>query len=88
MPHIVPIKELKNTASISRLVEESKEPIFITKNGYGSMVMMSIEVYEKAFARNQAIDLINESLRDMQETGRVHDGPTFIQEMKSKFGSK
>lgn len=88
MPHIVPIKELKNTASISKLVEESKEPIFITKNGYGSMVMMSIEVYEKAFARNQAIDLINESLRDLQETGKVHDGPTFIQEKKSKHGSK
>ena len=88
MPQIVPIKELKNTATISKLVEESKEPIFITKNGYGTMVMMSMDVYEREFARNQAIEMINESLREMKETGEYHDGPTFIQEMKAKYGSK
>lgn len=88
MPHIIPIKELKNTATISKLVEESDEPIFVTKNGYGSMVMMSMEVFEKAFARQHAIDLINESIRDMEETGELHDGKLFIQEMKAKYGKK
>jgi PHD/YefM family antitoxin component YafN of YafNO toxin-antitoxin module len=88
MPHIIPIKELKNTATISKLVEESDEPIFVTKNGYGSMVMMSMEVYEKTFARQHAIDLINESIREMEESGKLHDGPTFIKEMKAKYGGK
>lgn len=88
MPHIIPIKELKNTANISKLVEESDEPIFVTKNGYGSMVMMSMEVFEKAFARQHAIDLINKSIHEMEESGKLHDGPTFIQEMKAKYGSK
>ena len=50
--------------------------------------MMSMDVYGKEFARNQAIDLINESVRDMEETGELHDGPMFIQEMKSKYGKK
>lgn len=86
MPHIIPIKELKNTATISKLVEESDEPIFVTKNGYGSMVMMSMDVYEKAFARQHAIDLINESIREFEQTGEATDGKMFIQEMKAKYG--
>lgn len=88
MPHIIPIKELKNTATISKLVEESDEPIFVTKNGYGSMVMMSMDVYEKAFARQHAIDLINESIREFEKSGELIDGKLFIQEMKAKYGGK
>ena len=53
MPKIIPIRELKNTATISKFVEDSCEPVFVTKNGYGSMVIMSMEVYEREFARNQ-----------------------------------
>ena len=86
MPKIIPIRELKNTASISKYVNESNEPVFVTKNGYGSMVLMSIEVYERAFARIQAIELINESIIDYKKTGNAVEGPMFIQEMKAKYG--
>jgi len=86
MPRIIPIRELKNTASISKYVNESNEPVFVTKNGYGSMVMMSMEVYEREFARNQTIELINESIREMKQSGELTDGPMFIQEMKAKYG--
>ena len=48
MPQIRPIRDLKNTTVISNLCHETKEPIFITKNGYGDMVIMSMETYEKA----------------------------------------
>ena len=43
MPQIIPIKDLKNTSDISDLCHVSEEPIFITKNGYGDMVIMSME---------------------------------------------
>ncbi len=86
MPKIVPIRELKNTASISKFVEESNEPVFVTKNGYGSMVIMSMEVYEREFARNQQIELINESIKEYKQSGILHDGAVFINEMKSKYG--
>jgi len=46
MPQIVPIRDLKNTSTISNLCHETNEPIFITKNGYGDMVIMSMETYE------------------------------------------
>ena len=47
MPRIVPIRDLKNTTVISQICHEDKEPIFVTKNGYGDMVIMSMETYEK-----------------------------------------
>ena len=46
MPQIRPITDLRNTNEISELCHASKEPIFITKNGYGDLVVMSIEAYE------------------------------------------
>ena len=86
MPKIIPIRELKNTASISKYVEETNEPVFITKNGYGSMVIMSIEVYEKEIAKRQMIELINDSLKDIDKTGQNIDGTMFLNEMKTKYG--
>ena len=46
MPVIKPISDLRNKANeISALAHESNEPIFITKNGEGDMVVMSIAQY-------------------------------------------
>ena len=47
LPQIIPIKDLKNTSEISEMCRKSDEPVFITKNGYGDMVIMSMETYEK-----------------------------------------
>ena len=47
MPKIIPIRDLKNTSEISQLCHETGEPIYVTRNGYGDMVIMSIENYEK-----------------------------------------
>ncbi|MDD3384048.1 MAG: type II toxin-antitoxin system Phd/YefM family antitoxin [Bacilli bacterium] len=49
MLKIIPIRDLKDTSSISKLCKKSDEPIFITKNGYGDMVIMSLSLYEKKF---------------------------------------
>lgn len=86
MPKIIPIRELKNTASISKYVEETNEPVFITKNGYGSMVIMSIDVYEKEIAKRQMIELINDSLKDIDRSNPKVDGELFLNEMKAKYG--
>ena len=51
MPQIIPIKELKNTAEISDMCHKSEEPIYVTKNGYGDMVIMSMENYENTMNR-------------------------------------
>ena len=47
MSHIRPVSDLRNNfADISRIVHETSEPVFLTKNGYGDMVVMSMEAYE------------------------------------------
>ena len=53
MPRIIPIKELKDTAKISEMCHENEDPIYVTKNGYGDMVLMSIESYEALHRLNQ-----------------------------------
>jgi len=45
---IRPVSDLRNSfAEISKIVHETSEPVFLTKNGYGDMVVMSIEAYER-----------------------------------------
>lgn len=46
MPKIILIEDLKNISEISEMCHVAEEPIYITKNGYGDMVVMSIEMYE------------------------------------------
>ncbi len=46
MPQIIPIKALKDTAGVSELCHSLDEPVYITKNGYGDMVLMSMELFE------------------------------------------
>ena len=47
MPFIRPITDLKNTTEISELCHTKREPVYITKNGYGDLVIMSIKAYEE-----------------------------------------
>ena len=48
MPNIRPISDLRNNANdISEFCRKSREPVFITKNGIGDMVVMSVETYER-----------------------------------------
>lgn len=47
MPRIIPIKDMRNTSEISRICHASKEPVFVTKQGYGDLVVMSMETYNR-----------------------------------------
>ncbi|UJF32623.1 type II toxin-antitoxin system Phd/YefM family antitoxin [Paenibacillus hexagrammi] len=54
MPQIRPVSDLRNNfAEISKIVHESREPVFLTKNGHGDMVVMSIEQYESIQSGNE-----------------------------------
>lgn len=46
MSIILPISELRNTNKINELCNQSLEPIFVTKNGYGAMVVLSMDAYQ------------------------------------------
>ena len=77
MPQIRPITDLRNTNEISDACHALDEPIFITKNGYGDLVVMSIETYEQiaethkmdnAIAEAEAEYKAQEVLLDASET--------------------
>ncbi|WP_373484389.1 type II toxin-antitoxin system Phd/YefM family antitoxin [Acetobacterium sp.] len=53
MPQIKPITDRRNTNEISELCHKKNEPIFITKNGYGDLVVMSMENYEAMLDENE-----------------------------------
>lgn len=84
MPQIIPIKDLKNTSEISDMCHKSKEPIYITKNGYGDMVIMSMEIYESVMYRLSVYRDIELSERQI-ENGQVKDAKTALTEMRTKY---
>ena len=47
MPTIRPMADLRDTGKISELCYQKNEPVFITKNGSGHLVVMSMDTYEK-----------------------------------------
>ena len=84
MPHIVPIKDLKNTGEISQLCHESNEPIFITKNGYGDMVIMSIQVYEEQMFMQDVYSKIAESEIDVI-MGRTKNAKESLKHIRERY---
>ena len=85
LPKIIPVNELKNTASIMKTCQESPVPIVITKNGYGEAVMMSVKLYEEMFAKMQAAALINASLDDIENGATPVNGTEFFSAMRAKY---
>ncbi|HHX11230.1 MAG TPA: type II toxin-antitoxin system Phd/YefM family antitoxin [Clostridiales bacterium] len=84
MPRIIPIKDLKNTADISEMVHEAKEPIYITKNGYGDMVIMSIEVYENTMKRLNMYRELELSEKEI-ESGMIKDAKQSLGKLREKY---
>ena len=84
MPRIVPIRDL-NTTTISQLCREEDEPIFITKNGYGDMVIMSMETYEKNLFLSNVYGKLEEAKQDMKN-GRYSSVEDAVSRIKEKYG--
>ncbi len=85
MPQIIPIKDLKNTSEISDMCHKSEEPIYITKNGYGDMVIMSMETYDEAMHRLFVYKDVEVSEQQI-ENGQVKDARTALAGMRTKYG--
>ena len=67
MPRIRPITDLRNTTEISEMCHENHEPVFITKNGYGDLVVMRIEAYEEILKTIQDDLAISDAERELTE---------------------
>ena len=87
MPQIRPITDLRNATEISDLCHARREPVFITKNGYGDLVVMSIETYE-AMLETAAVDAaIAETEAEFERDGQLYDAKDALISLRRKhFG--
>lgn len=84
MPTIMPIRDLRNTSEISELAHKKQEPIFITKNGYSDLVVMSSELYERFAEVNKIDQAIFEAESEVEEGAR----PLSINTAKERLDKK
>ena len=85
MPQIRPISELRNTNVISELCHSNPEPVFITKNGYGDLVVMSIENYERQQAMLELYKKLGEAETNLAANGVLLDGEDVFRELREKY---
>lgn len=84
MPQIIPIRDLKKTSEVSQMCKESKEPIFITKNGYGDMVIMSMEMYERRMMQLDAYDKLT-AAEEQVKAGKTQDAAAGLKKLREKY---
>ena len=82
---IIPMRDLKDTVKIERLCKEENGPVFVTKNGYGRLVVMDIDYYENSLKKISKANMIAEGLEDLV-SNNVEDGDIAISDIKIKYG--
>ena len=85
MPMIRPITDLRNTNEISDVCHATKEPIFITKNGYGDLVVMSIETYERIVENHKIDRAIAEAEAEYEKNGELIEASEALKKLRKKY---
>ena len=85
MPQIIPIKDLKDTAKVSEMCHKSPDPIFVTKNGYGDMVLMSMEAFEETYQKEQLYRELEISENQIR-TGRTRAAREALSDVRKSYG--
>ena len=82
---IIPMRDLKNTVEVERRCAEENGPVFVTKNGYGRLVVMDIDYYEKTMRKVYEAKIILGGLEDVK-AGNTVDGKSAVSNIRSKYG--
>ena len=85
MPTIMPIRDLRKTIEISELAHKQQEPIFITKNGYSDLVVMSAELYERFAQTNKIDQVIYEAEMEVEEGAEPISLDSSIERLNKKY---
>lgn len=84
MPTIMPIRDLRKTSEISELAHKKNEPIFITKNGYSDLVVMSAELYERLALSARIDQAIYEAKQEVEKGAE----PVSLKDAKKRLDKK
>jgi PHD/YefM family antitoxin component YafN of YafNO toxin-antitoxin module len=85
MPIIMPIRDLRKTSEISDLAHKKQEPIFITKNGYSDLVVMSSELYERFAQINKVDQAIFEAEKEVEDGAEPIDVDSAMERLNKKY---
>ena len=85
MPVIKPITDLRNTNEISELCHKQQQSVFITKNGYGDLVVMSMETYEEKMALLDVYEKLMVAEEDCKY-GYTVDAKESLKKLREKYG--
>ena len=71
MPIIRPISDMETSLpEIANAVHETDEPVFLTSNGYGDMVVMSMEAWEEMNFENEIYQKLIEAQAEARSNPR------------------
>ena len=83
MNSIRPVSDLRNNfADISRTVHESGQPVFLTKNGYGDMVVLSMEAFENLQLESEIYFKLLEAEKQASQTDTRYSSKEVFQALK------
>ena len=85
MPNIRPSSDLRNSyKQISEYCHTYNEPVYITKNGKGDLVVMDINTYEKLVGRFELSILLDQGLEDVKEKN-YKNADEFFDELEGRY---
>ena len=82
---IVPMRDLKDTVKIENLCAMENGYKKKKKNGYGRLVVMDIEYFQKTMNMLYEATALNKGISELEE-GRLSDGKAVMEEMRLKYG--
>lgn len=89
MNMIRPVSDLRNNfADISKTVHETAQPVFLTKNGYGDMVVMSMEAFERLQFESEVYFKLQEAEREAEMTGQRYSSKDVLSAMKAAIAGE
>ena len=84
MKMISPVSDLRNNfADISKTVYETKQPVFLTKKGYGDMVVLSMEAFEKMQFDSEVYFKLQEAEREAELTNKRYSSKDVLKDMRA-----
>ena len=87
MNMIRPVSDLRNNfAEISKTVHETAKPVFLTKNGYGDMVVLSMEAYENLQLESEIYFKLKEAEREAELTDTRYSSKDVLKAMREAIG--
>lgn len=87
MNNIRPVSDLRNNfAEISKAVHETKQPVFLTKNGFGDMVVLSMEAYENLQFESEVYFKLKEAEKEAEINSMRYSVRDVLKALKNQSG--